>query len=74
MVLYRILGVTLYDDDSLGSPMVADVSTEMAEIREASALTKLRQSQMQSCFEGGERALLGEVGGQELLLEELKLN
>jgi hypothetical protein len=24
MVLYLILGVTLYDDDSLGSPMVAD--------------------------------------------------
>jgi hypothetical protein len=54
MVLYLILGVTLYDDDSLGSPMVADVSEEGAGIREASALTKLRQSQIQSRFECGE--------------------
>jgi hypothetical protein len=73
MVLYRILGVTLYDDDSLGSPIVVDVPTEVEEIREASALMKPWQSKSQSYVEGiGELVLGGLRSG--LHLEELKLS
>lgn len=40
MVLYRILGVTLYDEDSRGSPMVAAVILADQNFRMAIRATK----------------------------------